>query len=495
MSIENLAKKHANSLPGFQLVKYYEAAVPIHKAELNMTIQKKKPLGIVEEFILKLVSEGVKEIGKLADFLGLKRKALNNYIAIMSTGELVATDINKSRIRLTDKGRIALSSMNLIVPEDVNSPIYIDGLTGNVYYSQKRFDNAKDIRNANIASLSPDISKPTMDTIEFSSVKKALKKYKVESKDPLFDADLLTINDVDKAYLCYKRVSVLLFFNENSQEIEIKVFEKVNRVTEYEDIILKMQNKGIRQIKFDTKTEFDDNCKENILFNQIPNEVLNSAQELSANEDIYTQKIEDLEDAMKQQEVLIATVKNDALENESATQRMRELKEEIEYYKSKINEGHKILNTYDHRPLLISALKESREKVIIVSPWIKKSGLNHEIINLIEKALQRNVKVYIGYGISEDKQDSDKWIIKKLQDLASKKHGKNLHFIKLGNTHEKLLISDKKFVVITSFNWLSFRGERSWGFRQETGMYTESKTIIREMTNNIQKRMNITIED
>ena len=110
----------------------------------------------------------------------------------------------------------------------------------------------------------------------------------------------------------------------------------------------------------------------------------------------------------------------------------------------------------------------------------------------IEKALQRNTQVIIGYGISK-KEDSDKWVLQRLIDIQKKKHGNKLRVIKLSNTHEKVLIKDNEYMVITSFNWLSFKGDPNKGFRQETGYYTESKEAIKQMKENLSNRMNTKI--
>ena len=40
-------------------------------------------------------------------------------------------------------------------------------------------------------------------------------------------------------------------------------------------------------------------------------------------------------------------------------------------------------------------------------------------------------------------------------------------------------------MVITSFNWLSFKGDPRRGFRQETGYYTELKDCISDMKKNL----------
>ena len=130
--------------------------------------------------------------------------------------------------------------------------------------------------------------------------------------------------------------------------------------------------------------------------------------------------------------------------------------------------------------------------VVIVSQWIKSGGMNNEILGRIERALQRVTMVIIRYGISE-KEDSDRWILQRLTDIQKKKYGDKLLLVKLSNTHEKVLIKDNEYMVITSFNWLSFKGDPNKGFRQETGYYTESKEAINQMKANLSNRMNTKI--
>lgn len=145
-----------------------------------------------------------------------------------------------------------------------------------------------------------------------------------------------------------------------------------------------------------------------------------------------------------------------------------------------------------HLPLLLDALDNAQNTVVIVSPWIKSGGLNNEILGRIERALQRRTRVIIGYGISK-KEDSDRRILQRLKDIQKKKYGDKLLLVKLSNTHEKVLIKDNEYMVITSFNWLSFKGDPDKGFRQETGYYTESKEAINEMKANLSNRMDTKI--
>jgi hypothetical protein len=81
-------------------------------------------------------------------------------------------------------------------------------------------------------------------------------------------------------------------------------------------------------------------------------------------------------------------------------------------------------------------------------------------VQLLEDRLRAGVEIYIGYGITKRKGDSDDskgdqaiYLIRKLAGRY-----KNLRFVKLGDTHAKALVLDD-CAAIGSFNWMSFGGE------------------------------------
>ncbi len=61
----------------------------------------------------------------------------------------------------------------------------------------------------------------------------------------------------------------------------------------------------------------------------------------------------------------------------------------------------------------------------------------------------------------------------------------------IGITHEKVLICDKKFVVVGSFNWLSFKGDKQRGLRLEKSVYTEELSVIEDALKDIQSYENV----
>lgn len=124
-----------------------------------------------------------------------------------------------------------------------------------------------------------------------------------------------------------------------------------------------------------------------------------------------------------------------------------------------LNNGATIENN-EHKKYFIYALQHAKNCVYIQSPWIRGKVL--EVYEkYIESALKRNVKIYIKYGLDskhrfESKPKLDKFGEVKLEKLCKKYP--NL-MLKEGNSHAKILICDESFMIIGSFNWLSFSSD------------------------------------
>lgn len=490
MTIDELAKLKANSVPNSTLVKYYEAGIPQWHMEAILTMLKPKKLSVLQEFILKFISSGIDDVSDICNFLGVNKTAVNNAVAVLQKNNLITVDIFYSKLKLTDKGEKDLKEAATIVPEDIEYALYVDGLLGNVYLDTRKLYTSKELHSFEIKPINTTVERPTLDSLVYEEVKRAInlfKKNHAYEQDKL-EGDLQEISRVAKTYVEYKKVSVLIFMNK-SGDIEFQVFDGTTRNDDYSIALQKQYNNNSRVLDFDSNfiSEAEEN---NSLISVLPQEIIESAKSFSYKDFTLEREISNLTtqlDAIKKNDD-----DNDEQQKESATERIRFLEKKIDEMKNERKGADRILSTYDHRPLLLDALDNAQNMVVIVSPWIKSGGMNNEILGRIERALQRSTRVIIGYGISE-KEDSDRWILQRLTDIQKKKYGDKLLLVKLSNTHEKVLIKDNEYMVITSFNWLSFKGDPNKGFRQETGYYTESKEAINQIKANLSNRMNTKI--
>ena len=63
--------------------------------------------------------------------------------------------------------------------------------------------------------------------------------------------------------------------------------------------------------------------------------------------------------------------------------------------------------------------------------------------------------------------------------------------IEIGNTHEKVVICDRKYAIVTSFNWLSFNPKPGKAIRRETGMRITDSVAVQGLRQRLMEVMGI----
>ena len=148
-----------------------------------------------------------------------------------------------------------------------------------------------------------------------------------------------------------------------------------------------------------------------------------------------------------------------------------------------ISEG-KILEVGEHKDYFLYALKNAKECVCIHSPWVRANVLEGYQKEL-ESTMARGVKVCIKYGLKPRNKLDKAPIDEESRVLFTRWSGKYpKHFIsKTDNSHEKILICDSEFMIVGSFNWLSFAGVQ----KENEELRKESSSIVRNK-DSIQKQ-------
>jgi len=163
---------------------------------------------------------------------------------------------------------------------------------------------------------------------------------------------------------------------------------------------------------------------------------------------------------------------------------VKEIIEEIREISNQSDTLEYIMN-YKIREKFIDYLENAEESLYIISPWMNNYIINNEFIESFEKLLERGVKVRIIYGISSKDEVKEDYrnantdnIAQKLKSIGEP-YG-DLFKISHGQTHEKLLICDRKYYINGSFNFLSYSGESTGKFRNEGSTYSKNKKLIEQ---------------
>ncbi|MGI8407479.1 MAG: hypothetical protein ACR2L3_03115 [Actinomycetota bacterium] len=138
--------------------------------------------------------------------------------------------------------------------------------------------------------------------------------------------------------------------------------------------------------------------------------------------------------------------------------------------------------TFEHPGYLHAALREAKELLLIVSPWVKRAVVDEAFLKELENSLKSGTAVYIGWGmegLDEEDFDIDREVRVRFERLM-KDHPATFFAKRLGNTHAKVLICDSSYIIVTSFNWLSFKEDPSRTFRDERGTWVSVPEYINQ---------------
>jgi phosphatidylserine/phosphatidylglycerophosphate/cardiolipin synthase-like enzyme len=160
---------------------------------------------------------------------------------------------------------------------------------------------------------------------------------------------------------------------------------------------------------------------------------------------------------------------------------IQELQKEVEELREKAGDVE-VLQMYQHRNLLLDALNDTKERLIVISPWLNLDAINFEFLNHLQNALNKNIDIFIIYGFG-DKKNVEEKALRQLNLIKKNAKKGRLYLHRRKDIHSKVLICDDKYLVITSLNWLSFAGDPQRGSRIEDGIKTTNKEAVIKKTN------------
>lgn len=154
------------------------------------------------------------------------------------------------------------------------------------------------------------------------------------------------------------------------------------------------------------------------------------------------------------------------------------------------------LRTFDCARLLVEALDSVAERLVILSAFLSTDAVDHGFLRRLEDALKRGVRVWIGYGMGKrdarqlQRDVSANWSLAESElDSLRKKYDRQFELRDFGDTHEKILLCDKKYVVSGSYNWLSFKANlRSKKRRQEDALMVTVPEVVEKYFDEITSR-------
>lgn len=467
MKTEEVAARF-DDRPGFRLVDFGDVGLPIYKLTATGLLLARKNLSPIEEFVLRSVHIGFSDAAEIPSLLGLGAATVEAALASLIRSEDVFEYANGS-IKLTSKGQRTVETEASVSPRDQTIVFYYDGLTREpAWFGDQDLFIPSQAEAAGLRQIrSFPARKPRVDELDVNDVFSTLKRTVKASED---HTQLLRIKQIRFAHRLFLHAVMLVYKSSISGDVQVGFAIDGRRSEKHEVAFLKADGPSKLGVEKTVKNTNVAKEQEEALCGEVGKKILVAAKETEG-------KSRDLHRQMASAKFIVE-IAEERLESASSSEKVEKAANELKVVKKRVQnyEGEleklpvRPIPVYEHPKLFESAVGNAKERLLIISPWITPAVMNMTMINAFRELLSSGVKIYVGYGISAELTDRDD--NRAVEDLrALSQRFANFSFVRMGDTHAKVLIKDSDFYVITSFNWLSFKGDPKRTFREEWGTY------------------------
>ncbi len=474
-----------DSRPGFSLVDFEEVGLPIYRLTAIVLTLQPKYFPPIEEFVLKTIEAGLLTPPDVAGLLGVDQRIIEASLTNLIQNDLIFVN-SDGTLAITRKTQEILQGEAFIRPREQTISFYFDALIRKA----RHYGSLPLVTPANLKSLGireirgfparkPDASEIDVRDLDYSMRAAA---------GPAQNASqLLRIREVGRKENYFLRAIALIYKSKTTDEVRVG-FAVDGRLWEEHEHAFSVSNGPAKLGIVDSVLSSDPRPELAMLLgDKLASELSGYISEEGAAE-------------RHKQRSAVARFKAELSRKSAASKLTLEARREEEAAlgaaMAEVQESEKELAgvlvrpiaVYEHPPLLEEAVRTALHRVLIISPWIAPAVVGAGFIKHIYAALERGVKIYIGYGLdgtgaSERPMNSAESELKKVAERNS-----NFHLARLGNTHAKVLVKDSDFFVVTSFNWLSFKGDPRRAFREEWGTYVGIRRIVDRYAEELLKR-------
>ncbi len=411
-----LEKRFASVHNHLKLVSIENLAIPVTKIEIEVLGQQIDDILPTTEFILRFIDLGINTIESLSSALGFDNLLVENLVVLEEASGNLTYDPVSSMLRMTLQGRETLTTKLASSPKITNKSLIFDNsLWSLAPWNLSEFDTKAGLDKAKIEYVGAGKVKKSRVSQTDLDLTLVNRELARQSKKAKFEAHQLH-RIISRRY-GFKLAKIMIFYSE-TEGSDFLVIINDERSIEHENFIKSMG--GLQALGLDFE------------------------------------KVETEEKVLALQ---VAEDPDEILEN--------------------TEDGGSIL-PYEHAHWLEHALENSTKRLLIMSPWVNDRVVNRQFIEQIDRLLSKKVQVVIAWGFGTERESeakkSSSWSLRQLLKLASQ-YPDYFQFTKMNESHAKILISDDIYIA-TSFNWLSFMGDKRRKYRTEFGEMRTAPKIV-----------------
>jgi hypothetical protein len=496
MDKEKLMANVSEDFPGGEPTHLFSAGIPVFFAQIQLEVLEPQELSSFEIYFLHAVALGVESREEMAWLLGLDDRDLVAPGASLLRRDYIVQGQPRgdgSRpIFLTEKGRQALGSKKAPpVPHHRRANLHFNALTWLPMPPEESPWSVEQMEKEGLAILPPArYERPTLGDFGLKEVALALRD--VAGFEHREIVQLLSLKKVSPEYLAPVTVVVVGEQERGEQRLAVYRHQLLQRA---ESTALQRQfETGAFQIPDDAVA---------LAANPLPVPATLPPAVARVARDLATSatSVQSLQQQLSGERARQGSATADRREREALEEHINRLQADLDARRAEnerllaeLRRQHgEFLRTEEHRAILEQALREAQQEVLIVSPWMNTRVCDSRLCELVAQAVKRGVRVRIAYGTTERPGDPDAGrhrnnaarVIAALKAAVGREGAAQqatlLDIHKTGGTHQKILVCDRTFAVLGSFNWLSYRGEQDEEYRNETSILLHDRAAIEEL--------------
>ena len=389
--------------PNYEVTQAFQAALPLYYTQLQVEALEQQSLSSFELYMLYAISLDVNTQEDIAILLGVDERDLISPGASLLKNELLRQHLlptgQRRVLSLTEKGQQVLRDQQAPpVPVARRARLHFNALTWSPMPIEDNTRSVEEMNKEGMFILPADRrERPTLGDFTVKEVAEAL-----SSTQAFSDKQVIAILELEKLTLEYLApVAVLLLRHQVNSDQRIVVYRNGMLHRAKSVVLQRLFDAGNLALPDDTVMLAEPGL-------EVPPELSADVAHLTHALVQQVSSIENIEATLTDYETLHKQT-HDRSEREALEERIRQLQDELlqahmAFERLQVDlQQHQgtFLRTEEHRGILEQALKEAREEIIIISPWINRRTCDDDLCHLITKAVKRGVRVRIGYGIKE----------------------------------------------------------------------------------------------
>lgn len=226
--IEFYAKKNIKQNEGYRFIKVESVYLPILQVYLSVTKRDYYGLPLLDEVVLRLLDENVHEITELVGILGVERNLLEVALADLCVKDLIYCTAD--RCSLMAKGRIALKDLSIMQrSRECLKNVYLDPISECILLEHDRLSFLEHVHDDD-KKLDADFERNDINIFKknIDGIRKIFDEEMniYEDRTKVRPSELLSIDEIEKVYPKFVKLSFAIFVSESGYDIDIVAVDR-----------------------------------------------------------------------------------------------------------------------------------------------------------------------------------------------------------------------------------------------------------------------------